>query len=107
MLNIFKYFAKKRTMRFLKMWERNTDVDHVDRMERRDAYAAKSLYIRRRFETTSVYVDIYWHIKKDRNTPHTDTIYRRCSWNKVKKTIQEVEYFDLQHAIKQYFLKKV
>lgn len=87
---MLEFIKKKITLSFLDSWKQRTDVA-----------SDKPAYIHRSYQGTDVYVDLYWFIKKDKDTKHCESIYRRTDWNHVKDTVEHVENKTLLRTIKE------
>lgn len=62
-------------------------------------HEAKEVYIRRSIEGGDIFVDIYWYIKRSKNTPHEDYIYYRCNWTVAKRIVGKVENQELPERV--------
>lgn len=61
---------------------------------------AASLYIRRSVQaSSSMFVDIYWYIKRSEHSHHMDYVYYRCDWTNTKYIINSVELKELPEHI--------
>lgn len=78
----------------------------VDRIYTQEfSEALEHMCVKRHYEYTSVYVDVYWYIKPSKNIHHVYTIYYRASWDEIKKTIKSVERHELPRAMYYAFHK--
>jgi len=109
-LSIKKHFAIKK----LTKWSKLSDIPSIRRIKDVDngksrVYTSEfekwldNVYIRRYFDANRVCVDVYWHIKPTKHTPHIYSIHYRRDWNSVAHTIDRVEKHELPRELYEAF----
>lgn len=90
--------------RSLMRWKRKTTLSEATLRSVKPELREKvsQLYIHRSVQGGDIFVDIYWYIKRNKNTPHEDYIYYRCNWTKAKQVIAKVEKTELPARITKF-----
>lgn len=108
--NVFEDFlySIKRNIVYRNMvrWKRNNTTvpaSAIKRVKPEFQDLARQMYIRRSFEGSDIFVDLYWYLKRSENIKHEDYIYYRCNWTVAKKIIERVESRELPERINQMF----
>lgn len=58
-------------------------------------------YVKRKYDATEVYIDLYWHVRTNPDAEHSlDFIYQRCRWRDARKVIHDVEHHQLPHLLR-------
>jgi hypothetical protein len=81
---IKKAIGKRKTKRFIYKWAKraNTDLE-------------TSFFVKRGFDETELFYDLYWYISKAQGHSHIDSITRRCPQETAIKVIKYVEKHEL------------
>lgn len=55
--------------------------------------------VKRSYESTEVFIDLYWNIYQKEDPSNADTIYQRVSWERLTSMLETVENHDLPGTV--------
>lgn len=81
-------FVRSSGKRYLAKWVKESSVEGFGHF-----------VVKRRFDATDIFVDLYWSISEKGNHENHDSIYQRVSWERLETVLESVENNDLPDTL--------